>query len=88
MSDLQAQDNAAKLISLLQATETAGVYDVETGVWSGIVVPESPTAVTAVVTTTPALTTYGYTLAQAEAIITNLNAATAALIAAGLLASS
>lgn len=84
---LQEQDNAAKLISLLQATEAAGVYDVETGVWSGIVVPETPTVVTPVVTTTPALSSYGYTEAQAAAIITNLNDVTAALIAAGILAS-
>lgn len=43
-------------------------------------------ALTPVVSTTPALTSYGFTLAQAEAIIANLNAVTAALAGAGLLA--
>jgi nucleoside-diphosphate-sugar epimerase len=82
-----AEDNAAKLINMLLAASTAGVYDIETAEWTGIVVPESPTVVTPVVTTTPTTSAYGYTLAQAEAIITNLNDVTAALITAGLLAS-
>lgn len=88
MSDpAAARDNASNLINLLNAATTAGVFDEDTGEWTGITVPESPTVVTPVVTTTPALTSYGFTLAQAEAIITNLNDVTAALIAAGLLAS-
>jgi hypothetical protein len=87
MSIADGQDNAAKLINFLLAAETAGAYDSTTGVYAGVVVPDSPTVVTPVVTTTPALTSYGYTLAQAEAIITNLNDVTAALIAAGILAS-
>jgi hypothetical protein len=87
MTVAPARDNASDLINLLGAVTTAGVFDPDTGAWSGVAVPESPTVVTPVVTTTPALTSYGYTQAQAEAIITNLNDVTAALIAAGILAS-
>jgi hypothetical protein len=45
-------------------------------------------AITAVVTTTPALTSYGFTLAQAEAIIANLNTVTALLASLGFVAAS
>jgi hypothetical protein len=44
-------------------------------------------AITPVVTTTPALTSYGFTQAQAEAIIANLNTITALLVTFGFVAS-
>jgi len=42
----------------------------------------------AITTTTPTITAYGYTLAQATAILANLNAITTALINKGILAAS
>jgi len=53
----------------------------------GSVSPVDPgDAITPVATTTPALDSYGFTEAQAEAIIANLNTVTALLAANGFVA--
>lgn len=60
------------------------------GNFSGLLQPKHQAAYAAPVDNTAATNTspYGYTQAQANAIIANLNAATAALIAAGLMKAS
>jgi hypothetical protein len=84
---IQQQPNTAgvywKIGVALTATTTAGdfvaVLPCEPEKW--IVVAAQTSTGAAVATTTPATSSYGFTLAQAEAIITNLNAVQADLTA-------
>ena len=71
---------AANSVQLVSAAGQPVIFD-------GLIVVEEPAgAIVDVANTTPTLTAYGFTLAQAEAIIANLNAITAALTALGVLA--
>jgi hypothetical protein len=71
----------------LTVTGTLAHTGTEAGFFSATPVAQGD-AITAVVTTTPALTSYGFTLAQAEAIIANLNTVTALLASLGFVAAS
>lgn len=85
MSDVApVRDNASNLINLLNAATTAGVYDEETGAWTGIVVPDDLPTLAQIATTTPTESAYGFTLAQAEALLASVNSISSVLVAAGL----
>jgi hypothetical protein len=87
---LEDTDNAGKLIQMLLAASAAGVYDETTEAWTGPVTPGSlvefvltyatpsdtvaAATAAAVATTGSALTAYGYTQAQADAIPVAINA--------------